>query len=134
MDMPSASNEPVISSIATGRRNWLDSVRTGDTDRLASMVVDDIVVVHGDGRCVCGRDEVKEDFRKGFDAFSIDQDVKSVDVIVRRQWAVEISEVKTTLISRAEGEPKEFHSTTVVALHQQQDGSWKIRRVLGLFD
>jgi len=27
------------------------------------------VVVHGNGRCVCGKEALKADFRKGFEAF-----------------------------------------------------------------
>jgi uncharacterized protein (TIGR02246 family) len=129
-----ADFQPVVSSIAAVRQTWLDSVRAGDTERLASMVADDIVVVHSDGRCVRGRDELKADFQKGFEAFLIDQRVDSAEIVLRGQWAFEISEIRTKLTPRTGTEPKQFHSTTVVALRRQPDGSWKIRRVLGLLD
>lgn len=129
-----ANHNSVVSSIAAIRQAWLDAVRAGDAERLATMVTDDVVVVHGNGRCVCGRDELKADFLKGFEAFSIQQDVSSTEVIVRGRWAFEISEVKSRFTPRRGGESKQAHSTTVVALTLLSDGSWKIGRVLGLLN
>ena len=80
---PEADRNTVTSSIAAIRQAWLDSVRAGDAERLAAMVTDDVVVVHGNGRCVHGRDELKTDFQKGFEAFSIEQNVSSAEVVVR---------------------------------------------------
>ena len=40
-------NHDSLSSIATARRAWLDAMRSSDIDRLAAMVTDDIVVIHG---------------------------------------------------------------------------------------
>jgi len=129
---PQQETNPVVSSIAAVRQAWLDAVRAADAERLAAMVTDDVVVVHDNGRCVCGREELKEDFLKGFEAFSIEQDVSSVEVVVRGGWAVEVSEVESRLIPHRGGEATHVHSATVVALRQQPDGSWKVGRVLGL--
>ena len=124
----------VTSSVAAVRQAWLDAVRTGDVERLAAMVTDDVVVVHGNGRCVRGRDELKADFLKGFEAFSIEQNVSSAEVVVRGTWAFEIAEVKSRLTPRGGGDSMHVHSTTIVALSRQPDGSWKIGRVLGVLD
>jgi ketosteroid isomerase-like protein len=84
------------------------------------------------GRCVRGRDELKVDFLRGFEAFAIEQDVSSVEIIIRGAWAFEIGEVESRLIPNCGGEPTNVQSTTVVALNRQPDGSWKVGRVLGL--
>lgn len=123
----------IISSIEVLRQAWLDSVRNDDVERLGTLVTNDVVVVHGNGRCIRGKDELKADFRKGFEAFSIEQSVSSPEVVVRGHWAFEISEVQSKL-TRQSGESTEVHSTSVVALHKQSDGSWKVGRVLGLMD
>jgi ketosteroid isomerase-like protein len=81
---------------------------------------------------VRGREGLKEDFLKGFEAFSIEQDVSNAEVVVRGGWAFEISEVESTLTPRRGGEATLVRSTTVVALSQQPDGSWKVGRVLGV--
>ena len=133
MGTDAGSDQTVVSSIAALRRDWLASIKASDTERLLGMVTDDIVVVHGDGRCVCGREELKADFRKGFEAFSIDQNVVSAQVVVRGPWAFDIAEVDTKLTPHTGGAPPlRFHSASVVALRRQPDGSWKIARVLGL--
>ena len=88
--------------------------------------------MHGNGRCLRGREELRADFRKGFQAFSIEQEVSNSELVVRGQWAVEISEVESTLTPRGGGETTHMHSTTVTALGQQTDGSWKVGRVVGL--
>ena len=133
-----ASQQPdrdsVTSSIAAVRQAWLDAVRSGDAERLAAMVTDDVVVVHGNGRCVRGRDELKADFLKGFEAFAIEQSVSAAEVVVRGRWAFEIAEVVTKLTPRGGGEATHVRSTTVVAMNRQTDGSWKIGRVLGVLD
>jgi ketosteroid isomerase-like protein len=48
-DSPASSIEPL-------RQAWLDALKDGYVKRLANLVTDDIVVVHGTGRCVRGRE------------------------------------------------------------------------------
>jgi uncharacterized protein (TIGR02246 family) len=132
VDFPEPDSDTATSSVAAVRRAWLDAVKAGDAERLAAMVTDDVVIVHGNGRCVHGRDELKADFRKGFETFSIEQNVSAIEVVVRGRWAFEISEVESTLIPRLGGESTSVHSTTIVGLNRQPDGSWKVGRVLGV--
>jgi ketosteroid isomerase-like protein len=53
----------------------VSAVKAADAEQLASMVTDDVVVVHGDGRCIRGKDELKADFCKAFESFSLVQTV-----------------------------------------------------------
>ncbi len=129
---PQQEANSVASSIAAVRQAWLEAVRASDAERLAALVTDDVVVVHGDGRCVRGRDELEADFLKGFEAFSIEQKVHDVELVIRGGWAFEIGEVETRLAPHDGGEAKDVHSTAVVALRQQSNGAWKVGRVLGL--
>jgi len=129
---PQHETNSVASSLAAVRQAWLNAVRAFDAQRLAALMTDDVVVVHGDGRCVRGREELKEDFLKGFEAFSIEQNVSNAEVVVRGGWAFEISEVESRLTPRRGGEATHVRSATVVALSQQPDGSWKVGPVMGL--
>jgi uncharacterized protein (TIGR02246 family) len=126
--------ENIASAIADLRELWLDAVKSADAVRLAELVTDDVVVVHGNGRSVRGKAQLKSDFQNAFDAFSIEQRVTNPEVVVRGGWALEISAVDTRLVPRPEGEPIAVASTTVVVFQRQPDGSWKIARVLGLLD
>ena len=128
------SDDSAISSIAALREAWLRAIRDNDVERLGNLVTDDVVVVHGNGRCVCGKDELKTDFGRAFGRFSIKQNVSSPQVTIRGKWAFEIADVDTTLIPHQHGESVHVLSTTVVALRQQSDAAWKIGRVLGLIN
>ena len=77
--------------------------QAADVERLAALVADDVVVVHGTGRCVRGRDELKTDFRNAFDAFSVEQNAPTEGLVVRGSWALEIADVETKLTPRMEG-------------------------------
>ena len=130
-----SETDPDISSITALREAWLDAVKVGDAETLAGMLTDDVVVVHGNGRCVCGKDAVRADFLEGFRRFTIDQRVSSTDVVVCGKWAFEIrSEVESELTPIQAGQQLRVHSRTVVVLSRQQDASWRVCRVLGLLD
>jgi uncharacterized protein (TIGR02246 family) len=122
------------SSIDAVRQAWLDAIRDGDVERLATLVTDDVVIVHGSGRCVRGRDELKMDFRNAFAACSIEQRASTAGLVVRGSWALEIADMETKLTPRSGGEGTLFYSTTVTALSRQPDGAWKVGRVLGVLD
>jgi uncharacterized protein (TIGR02246 family) len=123
-----------LSSVAAVRRAWLEAVKAGDFERLATMVTDDVVVVHGNGRCVHGKDELKMDFLNGFKKFTISQRVSSANILHRGRWAFDIADVESTLIPTGGGDPSIVHSTTVVVLAQQSDGQWRVARVVGMLN
>jgi uncharacterized protein (TIGR02246 family) len=131
---PDSEMNSAVSSIVALRQAWLAAVKAADADRLAAMVTEDVVIVHGNGRCVCGREDMKTDLLMGFQRFMIDQKVSSAEVIVRGKWAFDIDEVESTLSPVQGGEPIDTRSKTVVVLAQQPDASWRVARVLGLLD
>jgi len=114
------------------REAWLAAVTSADAGRVASLATDDVVVVHGDGRCIRGKDELKADFLKAFESFRIHQKVLDPAITIRGDWAFEIARVESTLTPVDGGETKRAISTTLVALRRQPDGSWKVARVVGL--
>jgi len=126
------SESSAIREINTVREAWLAAVRSVSADQLVSLVTDDVVVVHGDGRCIGGKDELKADFLKAFESFRIHQKVLDPAITIRGDWAFEIARVESTLTPVDGGETKRAISTTLVALRRQPDGSWKVARVVGL--
>jgi uncharacterized protein (TIGR02246 family) len=131
---PQQNADSAGSAIEAVRESWLDALRTGDVERLGTLVTDDVVVVHGTGRCVSGREELMADFRNAFGAFSIEQSVSPVELVVRGSWALEIADANTELAPRSGGVPMLVQSTTVTGLKRQPNGSWKVGRVLGVLD
>jgi ketosteroid isomerase-like protein len=96
------------------------------------MVTGDVVVVHGDGRCIRGREELKADFLKAFESFLVEQRVTNPEIVTRGDWGFEIAGVESTLTPLHGGEAIRVVTTTMVALRRQPDGTWKIARVVGL--
>jgi len=126
------SEDSAILEITTLREACLAAVRSANADQLMSLVTADVVVIHGDSRCIRGRDELKADFLKAFESFQIDQRVLSPEVTIRGNWAFEIARVETTLPPIRGGETKRAITTTLLALRRQRDGTWKVARVVGL--
>ena len=108
------------------------AVRSADISRLASLVADDVVIVHGDGRCIRGKDEFEADFLKAFESFRIEQRVVDPEINIRGNWAFEIASVESTLKPIQGGEAIRAITTTLVAMRKQPDGAWKVARVIGL--
>lgn len=123
-----------LSSGAAVRLTCLEAVKAGDFERLATMVIDDVVVVHGNSRCVHGKDELKMDFLNGFKKSTISQKVSSANILHRGRWASDIADVESTLIPTGGGDPSIVHSTTVVVPAQQSDGQWRVARVVGMLN
>jgi uncharacterized protein (TIGR02246 family) len=135
-----ASGEDVMAEnsatlkVTAVREAWLAAVRSADIGRLASLVTDDVVVVHGDGRCIRGKDEFEADFLKAFESFRIEQRVVDPEISIRGNWAFEIARVESTLTPIQGGEAIHAATTTLVALRRQPGGTWKVARVLGLLE
>ena len=126
--------DSAILEITAVREAWLEAVRSADISRLASLVADDVVIVHGDGRCLRGKGEFEADFLKAFEFFHIDQRVLSPEVTIRGDWAFEIARVETILTPIRGDGMKCALTTTLVAFRKQLDGTWKVARVIGLLD
>lgn len=136
-DLNSISNpdsDSDISKIAAIREAWSAAVQANDADRVAAFVTDDVVFVHGNGRCVCGKEELKADFRKSFARFDFDRKLLSAEIIFRDKWAFQICEVESMLTGVRGGMHVQARSRAVIAFARQRDTSWKVARILELLD
>jgi uncharacterized protein (TIGR02246 family) len=136
-DLDSSPNLDVssdVSKIAAVWEAWNAALKANDADRLAAFVTDDIVFVHGDGRCVIGKEDLKADFLTSFERFDFDRRFSPPEIIVRDKWAFEISEVESTMTSVRGGIQVHAHSRTVFTFARQPDTTWKVARVLELLD
>lgn len=85
-------------------------------------------------RCIRGKNEFEDDFLKAFETFRIDQKVVDPEIRIRGNWALEIAKMESTLMPIRGGDVIRAITTTLVALHRQPGGSWKVARVVGLID
>ena len=136
-DLDSSANSDTnsdVSRIAAVWEDWNAALKTNDANRLAAFVTDDVVFVHEDGRCVCGKEELKADFLNRFERFDFDLRFSPAEIVVRNKWAFEFCEVESTLTGVRGGIQVHAHSRNVIVFARQPDTSWKVARVLELLD
>jgi ketosteroid isomerase-like protein len=120
------------SRIAEVRKALNEAVKHSDVPQLLSLLTDDVVAVHVDGRCMCGKKEVKAFFHQAFARYDIEGMVLSSDVIVHDKWAIEMDEVETVRESFGVGAPVNIHFRSLFVFARQPDFSWKVARFIEL--
>jgi ketosteroid isomerase-like protein len=116
------------------REAWIEAVKSGDIDRLTTMVTDDIVVVHRNGHCINGRDAVRAELLTDFRLFDFEQEDSLAEIVVHDKWALEFSEVESTATAIRGGARVKAHFGIIAVFQRQPDSSWKVARIIGLED
>jgi uncharacterized protein (TIGR02246 family) len=130
--MTTNSLDEEIQEIRRVANQWTAAVEAGGIDRLGQLVTEDIVVIHGNGRLVCGREAVMNDFARSLQDFSVQQTVESEETIVAGEWAFDRAKVHTTISSRKSSDTKQFESRSVTILKKQSGRGWCVARVIGV--
>ena len=113
---------------------WIEATERADFDTLRALAAEDIVVIHGNGRTLCGRDAVLADLVLSLEAFHVHQRVESDETIVSGDWAFDRGRVRTTVRPRSGGDAREFRSRTLTILRRITPGGWVIARTMGVID
>jgi len=130
--MTSSSRKEEIEEIRRVAARWTAAVEAGDVELLGQLMTEDIVVIHGNARLLCGKEAVMNDFARSLEDFSVQQTVDSEETIVAGEWAFDRAKVQTTIKSRAGGDTKQFDSRTVTILRKQSGAGWRVARVIGV--
>jgi len=120
------------SRIGAVRDAWIAAVKDGDVNRLVALVTEDVVVVHGNGRCVCGKEALRAELSKDFGLFDVDERDSSAEITVHDQWALEFCKMDRTLIAISGGAQFQTRTCVLAVFARQVDASWKVARVIGL--
>ena len=126
------SPDEEIRNIQGVAMRWTAAVEAGDLERLGSLMTDDIIVIHGNGRLICGKATVLSDFARSLQDFSVQQRVEREETIVSGEWAFDRAKVHTTIRSRRSDDTKEFDSRSVTILRKQSGFGWRVARVMGV--
>ena len=113
-------------------RRWVTAVAEANIATLRTLMTDDIIIIHGDGRVLEGIDAVTADLVRGVADVRIDQRVEPEETVVAGAWAFERASVRTTVTPRSGGESKQWDSRTLTVLHQDASGPWRIARAMGV--
>lgn len=130
--LPEAGHQWRQTKIATIRTARIESVKDGDVNWLASLMTSNVVAVHKDGQCACGTEGVKADLQHAFGLYDVERRILSSELTIRDHWAIEIDEMDSTMTLVDAGTGIQAHLKTVIVYARQEDGSWKIARLLEL--
>ena len=130
--MRTNSPDEEIQEIRRVADRWTAAVEAGDIEPLGQLMTEDIVVIHGNGRVVCGREAVIRDFAHSLQDFSVQQSVEPEETIVAGEWAFDRAKVHTTISSRVSSDTKYFDSRSVTILRKQSGLGWRVARVIGV--
>ena len=132
MSIITAMPDEEIQAIRRLAARWTAAVEAGDIALLGQLMTDDIVVIHGGGRLVCGREAVVNDFARSLRDFSIQQRVEHEETVVASEWAFDRANVHTTVSSRRGSDTKQVESRSVTILRKQESSGWRVARVMGV--
>ena len=130
--MTSSPLDEEIQEIRRVEVRWTAAVEAGDIEALGRLMTEDIVVIHGNGRLVCGKEAMMNDTARSLKDFSVRQTVESEETIVAGEWAFDRAKVHTVISTREGGETKQFDSRTVTLLRKHSEGEWRVARVIGV--
>lgn len=130
--MMASFNKQETDEIRRVEVRWTAAVEAGDIEALGRLMTEDIVVIHGNGRIVRGKQAVMDDFARSLQDLVVQQAVESEETIVAGEWAFDRASVHTTISSRKGGDTKQFDSRTVTILRKQGGLGWRVARVIGV--
>lgn len=124
-----------VKAIRQVAHQWTAAVEAGDVEQLGRLMTDDIVVIHGNGRMVAGREAVMADFACSFEDFRVKQSIESEEIVIADGgWAFDRARVHTAMSPRTGGETKEINSRTLTILRKEGSSSWCVARSIGVVD
>ena len=121
-----------LDAIRRVARSWTAAIEAADLPALQTMMTDDIVVVHGNGRIVAGKEAVLADLTRSLESFVVTQAVESDETIVAGDWAFERARVRTRVVPRAGGPAAETPSVVLTILRRLPSGEWAVARTIGV--
>jgi uncharacterized protein (TIGR02246 family) len=130
--MTSPPSDDEIRAIRRVATRWTAAIGSQEIEQLGRLMADDIVIIHGDGRIVSGKEAVMCDIAHSLQDLSVQQTVKSEETIVAGEWAFDRATVRTIIESYKSGDKRQFDSRSITILRKENDGEWRVARTIGV--
>ena len=111
---------------------WTRAMEAGDAAALGHLMTDDIVVIHGDGRVLSGREAVAGDFVRAFASLRVSQTVESEETVLAGDWAFDRATVSSAVRPHGEAAARQFRSRTLTILRRRGAEGWRVARAIGV--
>ena len=117
-------------AIATATAQFEAAENAGSVDQFRSYFADDLAMLGPNKPPVTGGDSVAALMRVFHDAFTVQVEYKSQEIVVFGDWAFDRGTERYTLTPKAGGAPIQKSGNYLYLYQRQKDGSWKQSRVI----
>ncbi|MGH9365728.1 MAG: YybH family protein [Thermoanaerobaculia bacterium] len=117
-------------AIAAATAQFQAAENAGSVDQFRSHFADDLVMMGPDKPPVTGGDSVAALMREFHDAFAVQVEYNSQEIVVFGDWAFDRGTERYTLTPKAGGAPIRKSGNYLYVYQRQEDGSWKQSRVI----
>lgn len=123
---PAADRE----AIAAATAQFQAAENAGSVDQFRSYFADDLVMMAPNAPPVIGADSVATLMREFHDAFAVQVEYNSQEIVVFGDWAFDRGTEHFTVTPKAGGAPIQKSGNYLYVYQRQEDGSWKQSRVI----
>ncbi len=117
-------------AIAAATAQFQAAENAGSVDQFRSHFADDLVMMAPNKPPVTGGDSVAALMREFHDAFAVQVEYNSQEIVVFGDWAFDRGTERYTLTPKAGGAPIRKSGNYLYVYQRQEDGSWKQSRVI----
>ena len=117
-------------AIAAATAQFQAAENAGSVDRFRSYFADDLVMMGPNKPPVIGGDSVAALMRVFHDAFAVQVEYNSQEIVVFGDWAFDRGTERYTLTPKAGGAPSQKSGNYLYLYQRQKNGSWKQSRVI----
>ena len=116
-------------AIDATRAEYVGAWRAADAARVASLYVEDALVLYPNQGAIAGRSAIHAYFSAFFNEFAPERfELISDEIQVAGTWAFDRGTYVWRGVPRAGGDPIDDNGKYLVILQRQVDGSWKVAR------
>lgn len=128
----SATNDPAdVAAIHRSIEEATAAHAAGDSIGIAGLFTEDAVIMPDRLPTVTGHAEVLSSFGALFRDFDSSASIEPVETQISGDWAFVRTRVSGRLVPKGGGAPIELDGREIAILRRQDDGSWKVARLIG---
>jgi len=117
-------------AIAAATAQFQAAENAGDVDQFRNYFADDLVMMGPNEPAVAGADSVAALMRMFHDAFAVQVEYTSEEMVVFGEWGFDRGTERLTVTPKTGGAPIRATGKYLYLYHRQEDGSWKQSRVI----
>ncbi len=129
-----------IAAVKQLMEDWGAGWSAGDADALVALLADEPAIIMSSETPITGKEDIRTLYQHVFENYSFTSDDEfvrtsegeEIELVIDGDLGYVWSSYQNTETPRAGGETLEDHGNIVIIVRRQQDGSWKVSRVIAI--